>query len=342
MAQYADRRHLPYFPEDRPYYSTTPRASQSWAPDAAPRPAPAHHHHHYIPTPASFVAPAWNALHFAQCPQEFAPRQYHTPDAPADAPPSLLDAISLYSPPYTRPASRASASTSDAYTPSYAAPTPASRASPPPTPIKEEQPDDDGFIVALRPAPSPPPHARAPPAAVPLRATQASARMRRMMGVFRLNPFAMHARGGRGVPAPWAGGEARPLEEEPRVFEFQLELAGAAPQKVEDPFGELGLGAAGLRAFSPGFEPGFELEVEGGRRDPEDEREREREREEEAHWELAAYPALSAFDPVAAYPRALHPYTLEGRFAPVPRRWTHPHPHPHDPYAMSLSMPMSM
>ena len=61
-----------------------------------------------------------------------------------------------------------------------------------------------------------------PPSEVPLRATQASTEMRRMMGVFRLNPFAMH---GAGAGGTWCG-EVGPLEEEPLVFEFQLEGGG--------------------------------------------------------------------------------------------------------------------
>jgi hypothetical protein len=44
-----------------------------------------------------------------------------------------------------------------------------------------------------------------------------------MMGVFRLNPFAMHSGEGRGfMPALWCGGG--PLEEEPLIFEFQLDI----------------------------------------------------------------------------------------------------------------------
>ncbi|KAA1472414.1 hypothetical protein DENSPDRAFT_180253 [Dentipellis sp. KUC8613] len=58
---------------------------------------------------------------------------------------------------------------------------------------------------------------------VPLRATQASKEMRRMMGVFRLNPFAVQ--GGNGslnVPLE----EAKPLAEEGKIFEFQLTRDG--------------------------------------------------------------------------------------------------------------------
>ncbi|KAJ6582903.1 hypothetical protein DFH09DRAFT_1437371 [Mycena vulgaris] len=298
----ADRRNLPYFSEDRSYYSTSGRSAQ-WVPEVSSRTS------HYIPTPASFVNPCPYAVNFS-CQPEYNTRSAptHYPEssyrAPA-SPPSLLDAISVYSPPFTRPASRATAS--DAYSTPYGdadGTSPESSASPPPPmPIKEEQPDDDGFIIDLMSASHP--QSLAPPTEVPLRATQASPRMRRMMGVFRLNPFAMHAHGGRGVLAPWAGGEARPLDEEPCIFEFQLELPEEDMLKEEETFDP-----TGLRAFSPDFE----LEPE---RAP-------HQHESESNWELA-YPALSGFDPVAAYPRALHPYNLDARFPPVPRRWSQSH-----------------
>ncbi|KAG6377354.1 hypothetical protein JVT61DRAFT_15148 [Boletus reticuloceps] len=65
----------------------------------------------------------------------------------------------------------------------------------------------------------------APPTEVPLRATQASKAMRKMMGVFRLNPFSMHESGAQPTTT-WTGEEAGPLEEEPQMFEFQLDLPG--------------------------------------------------------------------------------------------------------------------
>lgn len=77
----------------------------------------------------------------------------------------------------------------------------------------------------------------APPTEVPLRATQASKEMKRMMGVFRLNPFAMHSLSVKlednedglawdeDSQPPWCGG--RPLDEEPLMFEFQLDLNGS-------------------------------------------------------------------------------------------------------------------
>jgi hypothetical protein len=68
----------------------------------------------------------------------------------------------------------------------------------------------------------------APPTEVPLRATQASKAMRKMMGVFRLNPFSMHESGAQPTTT-WTGEEAGPLEEEPQMFEFQLDLPGYEP-----------------------------------------------------------------------------------------------------------------
>ncbi|KAF9467798.1 hypothetical protein BDZ94DRAFT_906427 [Collybia nuda] len=86
----------------------------------------------------------------------------------------------------------------------------------------------------------------APPTEVPLRATQASPPMRRMMSVFRLNPFSIHSGGGKGVvQATWSGGEAHALDEEPLEFEFQLKLDGVEePEAAVEP----------LRTFSPDFE----------------------------------------------------------------------------------------
>lgn len=89
------------------------------------------------------------------------------------------------------------------------------------------EPDDDGFIQDLThqsSSPPPPFEHLVPPTEVPLRATQASKEMRKLMGVFRLNPFSMHHGGGRGVSAPlWNGEDAGPLEEPPSFIEYQLE-----------------------------------------------------------------------------------------------------------------------
>ncbi|EKM57974.1 uncharacterized protein PHACADRAFT_171191 [Phanerochaete carnosa HHB-10118-sp] len=79
---------------------------------------------------------------------------------------------------------------------------------------------------------------------VPLRATQASKEMRRMMGVFRLDPFTMH----NAVRDPtanvnWNGEPIGPLREVPRILEFQLEI-GYDRVKSEPP-GALYLAADG-------------------------------------------------------------------------------------------------
>ncbi|KAF9269696.1 hypothetical protein L218DRAFT_284124 [Marasmius fiardii PR-910] len=67
----------------------------------------------------------------------------------------------------------------------------------------------------------------APPTQVPLRATHASSEMLEMMSSFRLNPFAFHTKH-KGVQREdlyltWCGEEPKPLEEEPCMFEWQLE-----------------------------------------------------------------------------------------------------------------------
>ncbi|KAG6917124.1 hypothetical protein DXG01_003790 [Tephrocybe rancida] len=126
-----------------------------------------------------------------------------------------------------------------------------------PAPSVKEEPDDDGgcFIMELSA-----PQANstllsqslAPPTEVPLRATQASSDMRRMMTVFRLNPFAIHSGGSRGtVPAKFE--KAHALESAPLTFEFQLDIEPG----ILDPEGGGGsddLDDAELRSFSPDFE----------------------------------------------------------------------------------------
>lgn len=100
-------------------------------------------------------------------------------------------------------------------------------------PVKVEPEDAvtaDCFVMEFS-APTPASQASsslAPPTEVPLRATQASKAMRKMMGVFRLNPFSMHENGGQPTTT-WTGEEAGPLEEEPQMFEFQLDLPGCDP-----------------------------------------------------------------------------------------------------------------
>lgn len=89
------------------------------------------------------------------------------------------------------------------------------------------EPSDDGFIQDVSHAfgvsqPQPFEHL-VPPTEVPLRATGATKDMRKLMSVFRLNPFSIHHGGGRGVSEPlWNGEQAGPLTEEPRYIDFQL------------------------------------------------------------------------------------------------------------------------
>lgn len=94
----------------------------------------------------------------------------------------------------------------------------------PPCSVKVEPEEPDGCFIMERPSFFVM-HKCAPPTEVPLRATHASSAMFKMMSVFRLNPFAMHSGKGRGVVSPtWHGGEARPLDEEPIEFVFQVDL----------------------------------------------------------------------------------------------------------------------
>ncbi|KAF8905244.1 hypothetical protein CPB84DRAFT_1772011 [Gymnopilus junonius] len=116
----------------------------------------------------------------------------------------------------------------------------------------------------------------APRAEVPLRATGASEEMRCMMGVFRLNPFAMHSLSNmddklgdkEGLKELEAyGGDGQPLEEEPLTFEFQLEIdglsnddeqehesAGVLDPEIRRPPGLEPEEESQLRSFSPSFE----------------------------------------------------------------------------------------
>ncbi|KAH9833157.1 uncharacterized protein C8Q71DRAFT_849923 [Rhodofomes roseus] len=92
----------------------------------------------------------------------------------------------------------------------------------------EEEELETGFIFEL--ASDTPPSLATNPLLdsmpeVPLRATQASKEMRRLMGAFRLDPFAMHngvkSAASQSVPV---GIEVGPLREPPVMFEWQAEL----------------------------------------------------------------------------------------------------------------------
>jgi len=168
-------------------------------------------------------------------------------------------------------------------------PAPTPTASSPPTSVKIEPDDPDSrFIMDLAAYPSQsttssrsspetygfnePLQLSVPPTEVPLRATQASKEMRCMMGVFRLNPFSMHnlSRGGDGEDsalgsptgsAAWCG-EAGPLEEEPVMLEFQLDIIGLDEGGLHAVCSNIKSAVPGisadeesqLRPFSPSFE----------------------------------------------------------------------------------------
>ncbi|KAG5350582.1 hypothetical protein C0989_010271 [Termitomyces sp. Mn162] len=118
-----------------------------------------------------------------------------------------------------------------------ASPSPSSDSDPD---VKQEPADPACFIIEQANDPQP----LAPPTEVPLRATQASSDMRRMMNVFRLNPFAIHG----AVPAPFESAHA--LDAEPITFEFQLDLAPG----ILDPDPGPSLDSPSLRPFSPDFD----------------------------------------------------------------------------------------
>lgn len=107
------------------------------------------------------------------------------------------------------------------------APTPMqvrSRALPATSPrIKAEEQQEGAFIFEM-PTAEPNPECEPMPE-MPLRAAHACKAMRRMMGSFRLDPFAMH-NGIRSaaVAAPPVGIEIGPLRVEPVLIEWQLEL----------------------------------------------------------------------------------------------------------------------
>jgi len=91
--------------------------------------------------------------------------------------------------------------------------------------VKEEQEDSSitaAFVFESSPSTPGPSNEGPRETQVPLRATQATKAMRKMMSVFRLNPFAVQG------SAPTVE-EAGPLEEEGRLFEFQLRLGDSPP-----------------------------------------------------------------------------------------------------------------
>ncbi|KAF7980528.1 hypothetical protein HWV62_37655 [Athelia sp. TMB] len=90
------------------------------------------------------------------------------------------------------------------------------------------EPDDDGFVQDVShqtgsPPPAPFEHL-VPLTEVPLRATGVTKDMRKLMGVFRLNPFSINRDGRRGASnSLWNGQEPGPLTEQPQLIEYQLD-----------------------------------------------------------------------------------------------------------------------
>ncbi|KAI0760070.1 hypothetical protein C8Q74DRAFT_200633 [Fomes fomentarius] len=101
-----------------------------------------------------------------------------------------------------------------------------------PPPIKEEDPEG-GFVIEVSvPAEQP---IISPMPEVPLRATHAPPKMRKMMYSFRLENFAMHDGIRSAATAPGSGGiEVGPLREKPVEIEWQVDLEDAlVPQEPE-------------------------------------------------------------------------------------------------------------
>ena len=99
---------------------------------------------------------------------------------------------------------------------------------PPSTPPRVKQEDTQDEFVFELPASTNTDEAAFPAFSsmteVPLRATQATKEMRRMMGVFRLDPFTMHnAVRDPSANLTWNGEPIGPLKEDPVLYEFQLE-----------------------------------------------------------------------------------------------------------------------
>jgi hypothetical protein len=92
------------------------------------------------------------------------------------------------------------------------------------------------------------PHTQSAPPEVPLRATQASKEMRKMMTVFRVDPFSFSTgdgKGATGAGAAWYAEGVGPLESEGVLLEFQLDVGDPDPRLDETE----------LTSFEPAFEP---------------------------------------------------------------------------------------
>lgn len=117
-------------------------------------------------------------------------------------------------------------------TASVSAPSPAPT-SPPPTPIKSEDPEGE-FIIEVS-VPSDPAPGTMPE--VPLRAIHAVPEMKKMMYAFRLENFAMHDGIKSAATQPGSGGiEVGPLREQPVEIEWQVQLDNPLVAEEEDGF----------------------------------------------------------------------------------------------------------
>lgn len=98
--------------------------------------------------------------------------------------------------------------------------------------IKNEADESDCFVMENLDAAfhsSASEYPLSPPIEAPLRATHACEDMRRMMGVFRLDPFTTHNADGREALSFSAG----PLEEAGKLYEFQVAIEGEMLDSME-------------------------------------------------------------------------------------------------------------
>ncbi|KIK96210.1 hypothetical protein PAXRUDRAFT_10965 [Paxillus rubicundulus Ve08.2h10] len=227
--------------------ATLPTSSPSSPPPYAP-PNPnyrhagssSYHHTNYpVSSPRAIISANQSSLSSCLLPITPGPRPVHNnlPSALKYDNPTWGDGLYTIDDPETAPNSEPPASTSGATSPSARASSVSSSASVSPVKLEPEDSVADCFVMefsACTPA-AQASSSLAPPTEVPLRATQASKAMRKMMGVFRLNPFSMHESSGQATTT-WTGEDAGPLEEEPQMFEFQLDVPGcerAASEPVQ-------------------------------------------------------------------------------------------------------------
>ncbi|KIJ14722.1 hypothetical protein PAXINDRAFT_180908 [Paxillus involutus ATCC 200175] len=228
--------------------ATIPSSSPSSPPPYAPvnsnyrhaGPSSYHHSNYLVSSPRAIISANQSSLSSCLSSTASGPRplaQNNLPSALKYDNPTWGDGLYTIDDPETASNSEPPASTSGATSPSARASSVSSSASVAPVKLEPEDSAGDCFVMEFSACTSAAQASSslAPPTEVPLRATQASKAMRKMMGVFRLNPFSMHESSGQATTT-WTGEDAGPLEEEPQMFEFQLDVPGcerAASESVQ-------------------------------------------------------------------------------------------------------------